>query len=161
MRYTTATVAVGAVLAGLAVSVGANTLLSGESYTSPPATGLMQCEDWSEMLTQRECFAAGAIRNVSLYNMQGAGQFCKWVAANPGEWNRLKAYAESGTPPIGIVTWFGGHIQNDLQAYFAAGGPPFTILPNTSPNKCKTPLSPPVVTGVTPGQTDVTVTLEK
>lgn len=127
--------------------------------TTTVAAGAMGCEDWPVQLTQRECFAAGVIRNVSLSNLQGALQFCKWKAANPGEWSRLKGYATTGTAPTAIVTWFGGHIQNDLQAYFAAGGPPFTILPNTAPNVCKTPLSPPVVTGVTPGETDVTVTV--
>lgn len=120
----------------------------------------MGCEDWTGTFTQRECFAAGVIRNVSLTNLQGASQFCKWKTANPGEWSRLKMYANDGQAPTQIVTWLGNHIQNDLQAYFAAGGPAFLILPNTAPNACTGKLiaSPPVQ-GVTPGQTDVTVTL--
>lgn len=126
--------------------------------SAPNAT--MNCENWGVQLTSNECFAAGTIRNVSLQNLQGAGQFCKWKAANPGEWNRLLNYAgtEAAPNPV-IVTWFGGHIYNDLQAYFAAGGPTFTIQPNTALNICKTPLRPPTVTGVTPGQTDATVTV--
>jgi hypothetical protein len=120
----------------------------------------MGCEDWAGTFTQRECFAAGVIRNVSLYNLQGAAQFCKWKAANPGEWTRLKGYSATGTAPTGIVTWLGGHIQNDLQAYFAAGGPTFTILPNTAPNICGGKLvTPPTIVGVTPGETDATVTV--
>lgn len=111
-------------------------------------------------LNSQACFAAGIIRNVSLSNLQGAGQFCKWKGANPGEWAALKTYAETNpTTPPRIITWFGGHILNDLQAYFAAGGPEFTILPNTAPNVCKTPLAPPVVTGVTPGESTATVTV--
>lgn len=105
------------------------------------------------------CFAAGIVRNVSLYNLQGAGQFCVWRNANPGEWTRLKDYASSGATPSQIVTWFGSHIRNDLEAYFATGAPPFTISPNTSPNRCRTPLPAPVVAGVIPGQTDATVTV--
>ena len=120
----------------------------------------MGCEDWSGSFTQRECFAAGVIRNVSLGNLQGALQFCKWKAANPGEWSRLKNYSETQQAPNpAIVTWFGGHIYNDLQAYFAAGAPTFVIQPNTAPNICKTPLPPPTVQGVTPGQTNATVTV--
>jgi hypothetical protein len=119
----------------------------------------MGCEEWSGTFTQRECFAAGVIRNVALHNLQGATQFCKWQEANPGEWTRLKEYATTNNPPINIITWFGASIQNDLQAYFAAGAPPFTIAPNTVSNRCKTPLRPPVISGVTPGETGVTVTI--
>lgn len=117
------------------------------------------CEDWTVQLTAGECFAAGIIRNVGLYNLQGAGQFCKWKPANPGEWSRLKTFAETGALPLNIVTWFGGSIKNWLEAYFATGAPTFTILPNTAPNICKTPLAPPVIAGVTPGETDATVTI--
>lgn len=128
--------------------------------TTTVSSEAMGCEDWSGSYTQRECFAAGVIRNVSLGNLQGAVQFCKWRNANPGEWSRLKGYASSGAAATQIVTWMGGHILNDLQAYFAAGGPAFTILPNTAPNACTGKLfAPPAVQGVTPGQTDVTVTV--
>ena len=105
------------------------------------------------------CFAAGAIRFVSMTNLQGAAQFCKWRAANPGEWNRLKGYASTGDKPDRIITWFGGHIQNDLEAYFATGAPPFTMPVNHAPNVCRTPLVPPKIAQVTPGETDVTVTV--
>lgn len=124
-----------------------------------PVVELRNCGDFNQMMPDSSCFAAGTIRFVSLYNMQGAAQFCVWSKANPGEWLRLQNYAKTNTLPSDIVTWFGGHIKNDLQAYFAAGGPAFTIQPNTAPNRCKTPLAPPAVTGVTPGQTDVTVTV--
>jgi hypothetical protein len=158
---------------GLAVAAGAVVLAVGgyaaadqldisplsATETTTVAAGAMGCEDWPVQLTAGECFAAGIIRNVALYNLQGAAQFCKWRAANPGEWSRLKGYAQTETAPASIVTWFGGSIKNDLEAYFATGAPVFTILPNTAPNACKTPLAPPVVAGVTPGQTDATVTV--
>lgn len=158
-------IAVGA--AALALGGGAAVALnsitsesSTSSVTAVAATPTANCEDWNMQLTQGECFAAGIIRNVSLYNLQGAGQFCKWKSANPGEWTRLKGYAISETPPSNIVTWFGAHIKNDLEAYFATGAPTFIIAPNTAPNVCKTPVPPPVVSGVTPGETDATVTIE-
>lgn len=128
--------------------------------TTTSTVGQMGCNDMAVQLTPGECQASGIIAFVSLHNLQGALQFCKWKAANPGEWSRLKAYASTETTPTGIVTWFGGHIYNDLQAYFATGAPTFTIAPNTAPNVCKTPLPPPVVAGVTPGQTDATVTIQ-
>jgi hypothetical protein len=149
--------AAGAIGAALLVGgVGTSTLLTSEQ--SVPA-GTMNCEDWSVQLTQGECFAAGAIRNVALSNLQGAAQFCIWRKANPGEWSRLKSYAETENPPEQIVTWFGSGLRNLLEAYFATGAPTFTIVPNTAPNICRTPLPAPVVSGVTPGQTDVTVTI--
>lgn len=152
-----------AAIAGAVVLVG-GALVAGDTLTpfSSPAVavaGAMGCEDWNVQLTSGECFAAGIIRNVSLNNLQGAGQFCKWQPANPGEWSRLKGYAQTETLPTGIVTWFGAHILDDIQAYFATGAPTFTILPNTAPNRCRTPLAPPVITGVTPGETDATVTI--
>lgn len=155
----------GAALGAAAVAMlgaGAASQLSGDS--SPQTFAAASAEPRCEMegpLNSQACFAAGVIRYVSLGNLQGAGQFCKWRSGSPGEWSRLKAYAQQGAaaPPANIVSWFGNHIFNDIQAYFAAGGPPFTIMPNTAPNACRTPLPPPVVQGVTPGQTDVTVTV--
>jgi hypothetical protein len=120
----------------------------------------MRCEDWTGTFTQKECFGAGVIRFVALHNLQGAVQFCKWRDANPGEWSRLKGYTASGTLPLNIVTWLGGSIKNDIEAYFALGAPVFTLLPNTAPNACTGKLvKPPVVEGVTPGETDATVTV--
>lgn len=161
-RTTLAAGAAAAVLAvgGFAAASAVDIIPLSATETTTVAAGAMGCEDWAGTFTQRECFAAGVIRNVSLGNLQGAAQFCKWRDANPGEWSRLKGYASSGTVPTQIVTWMGGHILNDLQAYFAAGGPAFTILPNTAPNACTGKLlAPPVVQGVTPGQTDATVTV--
>jgi hypothetical protein len=125
-------------------------------------SGEMPCGDFGGILmTSGECFAAGTIRFVGLYNLQGAAQFCKWRAANPGEWTRIKTYAGTGDKTnVNVVTWLGGSIVNGLEAYFVLGAPVFTIQPNTSPNRCKTPLAPPVVAGITPGETDVTVTIE-
>ena len=100
------------------------------------------------------------IRYVALTNLQGAVQFCKWRDANPGEWSRLKGYSSTGTQPEQIVTWMGGSIKNELEAYFVTGAPTFTIQPNTAPNACTGKLvKPPLVTGVTPGQTEATVTV--
>ena len=137
---------------------------SGASYLGGKETASLtpeppQCENWAPTLTPGECFAAGTIRYVSLYNLQGAAQFCKWALANPGEWSRLKSAALIGEPASNIVTWMGGHIKNDLEAYDATGAPVFSIQPNTAPNKCGTPLAAPSVAGVTPGQTDATVTI--
>lgn len=119
------------------------------------------CNDWPNPMTWGECQAAGTIRFVALLNMQGAVQFCKWKAANPGEWSRLKVYSESNQAPASIITWLGSSIKNELEAYFATGAPTFSILPNTAPNICGKGalLAPPVVAGVTPGQTDATVTI--
>jgi hypothetical protein len=147
----TLALAAGAMVAGSTVA----DITPNESVTA----GAMGCEDWNMQLTSGECFAAGIIRNVGLHNLQGAGQFCKWQPANPGEWSRLKGYAQTEIPPTNIVTWFGGSIRNWLEAYFVTGAPTFTILPNLAPNVCKTPLPPPVVAGVTPGETDATVTI--
>lgn len=147
-------------VAALALAAGgyavATVTSSPQSVTTTTAMG---CEDWGSSFTSGECFAAGTIRFVSLYNLQGAAQFCVWRKANPGEWLRLKTYASDGQAPQRIVTWFGGSIRNQLEAYFATGAPMFSIQPNTSPNVCKTPLPPPAVRGVTPGQTDATVTV--
>lgn len=153
-RRTFAVVAAGAAFVG---GYAGSALLSSSAAEPAPAT--MGCENWAGTYTQKECFAAGVIRNVALYNLQGAAQFCKWRPANPGEWTRLKGYASSGIAPQEIVTWFGASIRNQLEAYFAAGAPAFTIEPNTAPNRCKTPIAAPIVQGVTPGQTDATITV--
>lgn len=147
-----------------AAVVGATGLLAADALTpqSAPAPALAAPEPGCEYpgpLNSQACFAAGTIRNVSLYNLQGAAQFCRWRDANPGEWARLKTYASDGQAPQQIVTWMGAHVMNDLQAYFAAGGPTFSIPPNAATNVCRTPLAAPAVQGVTPGETDVTVTI--
>ena len=90
----------------------------------------------------RLCAARGVILYGSLYNIQGAGQFCKWKASNPGEWTRIKEYLSSRTPAQ-VITWFGASLRDQVQAYFEADGP-VTIMPeNTAMNICKTPLAPP------------------
>lgn len=147
--------AVGLALGG-AASVGVNELVSS---SSPAEAG---CNDWvlSTPMTQRECFGAGTIL-IGLDNGYQAGQWCKWQAANPGEWSRLQAYAANPVvPPANIISWFGGWIYDQLQAYTALGAPPFTLSPTPAPNRCKTPtLAAPVVGGVTPGPSTVTVTV--
>jgi hypothetical protein len=96
----------------------------------------------------------------ALANVQPAKPFCTWKAANPGEWSRLSAYASSGTPPTQIVTWQGGSILNSLQAYFVTGAPPFTLQITLPPNACGGKLiKPPLIVGVTPGETSATVTV--
>lgn len=160
---------VAAVAAGFSALAAGGFVLGGTDISPLSATETMTvlaataeppaCEDWGVIIPTSSCFAAGIVRNVSLSNLQGAAQFCKWKDTNPGEWNRLMTYASDGQAPARIVTWFGNHIQNDLQAYFAAGGPPFSIKPNMASNICKTPLAPPVVAGVTPDQTQATVTV--
>jgi len=122
----------------------------------------MGCNDWVTPvpLTTGECQAAGTIRYVALVNLQGAVQFCKWRSANPGEWTRLKEYAKTGAQPLDIVTWMGSSIKNEIEAYFVVGAPSFTMTPNNAPNACTGKLvAPPTLQGVTPGQTDATVTL--
>ena len=129
--------------------------------TTTTTVGAKGCNDWPGAFTDGECFAAGSIQ-VSLSNLQPAVQFCKWKAANPGEWQRLSDYAATGTQAQTIVTWLGGSILDELQGYFAAHAPPFT-LPRTPlpPNACGGKvLAAPVIGAVTPGQTDVTVTVK-
>lgn len=160
-RIVAGALAVVAVAAGgfvAADQTGTLPIRAQSNATSQP-TVPQNCETWGSGFTQGECLAAGTIRFVGLYNLQGAGQFCKWQVANPGEWARLQSYAQSNIPATNIVTWFGNSIQNELQAYFATGAPSFAISPNTAPNRCRTPLRPPIVSGVTPGQTDATVTV--
>jgi hypothetical protein len=128
--------------------------------TTTVAAGAMGCNDWPGAYTQRECFAAGTLLT-SLQNLQPAVQFCKWRDANPGEWTRIQGYASTATLPTQIVTWMGAHIRDDVMAYLAAGGPTFTLaLATPPPNACTGKLvKPPAIVGVTPGQTDATVTV--
>lgn len=128
-----------------------------ETVTAQPVT--MGCNDWPVTLTTGECQAAGTIRYVALVNLQGAAQFCKWRSANPGEWNRLKQAAAQSADPTGIVTWFGASIRDELLAYRVTGAPSFTMPTNDAPNVCRTPLPPPGIASVIPGQTDATVTV--
>lgn len=158
-RTAVAAITGAAVLA--ATGVTGAVLVNSDSTTATSTSTVMGCNDWPVQLTTGECQAAGTIRYVSLTNLQGAVQFCKWKAANPGEWARLMAYSETGGTPASIVTWMGGHIRDDLEAYFATGAPEFIIKPNTAPNICGGKIvAPPVVAGVTPGQTDATVTIQ-
>lgn len=147
-------------IAALALVAGGTVAGTQLAASDPAPVGTKWCDGIDLFMTDGECFAAGVIRFISLHNLQGAAQFCKWKAANPGEWSRIKQYAATEVAPLNIVTWFGGHIKNDLEAYFATGAGSFTIQPNPAPNVCKTPLAPPVVSGVTPGETDATVTIE-
>jgi len=146
--------------AGLSTAVATNSIPLSATATTTTTVNAKGCNDWPGAFTDGECFAAGAILT-SLSNLQPAVQFCKWRAANPGEWSRLSGYASSGTHAEQIVTWLGGSILNELEAYFATHAPTFTLprdpLP---PNACGGKLlAPPAVGGVTPGQTDVTVTV--
>jgi hypothetical protein len=145
----------GIIASSLAIAVAAP---STDVVTADPQPG---CNDWPGVqLTYGECQAAGTIRFVALTNLQGAIQFCKWRGANPGEWSRIQGYAETEVLPTNIITWLGGSIKNELEAYFVTGAPTFTILPNTAPNACTGKLvAAPVITGVTPGETDATVTI--
>lgn len=160
---TTEKVAIGAasVASIAAIAVGSTSTLIDPPSSTAIVSGptYANCEDWNVLMTSRECFAAGTIRFVGLYNEQGAAQFCKWQPANPGEWTRITNYSTTGVPPASMKTWLGASIVNWLQAYFVTGAPPFTIQPNTSPNKCKTPLSSPEILGVTPSQNGATVTI--
>ncbi len=149
-------------LGGLATATATDILPLSATETTTVSAGAMGCNDWPSQLTQKECFAAGVILT-GFQNLQPAVQFCKWKAANPGEWSRLKTYAATGgtTPPSQIVTWFGSSIRDDLLAYAVIGAPGFALeLTNPPPNACTGKLvKPPIVLGVTPGETDATVTV--
>jgi hypothetical protein len=160
-----------AVVAAAGIAIGGATMLTDNSTTALVVAPTTQnCGDWGVTMTQGECQAAGVIRYVALYNLQGSAQFCKWRGANPGEWSRLNSYAASATLPQNIVTWFGASIRNEIEAYFATGAPTMSyqtpggtvagIQPNTSQNACTGKvLAAPSIQGVTPGQTDATVTI--
>lgn len=157
-----AAVAGAAVLAigGYAVADQAGvTPLSATATTTVTGTP-MGCNDWQGSYTTRECYAAGTLRT-AMENLMPAVQFCKWRDANPGEWSRLKAYLATATPPTQIVTWMGAAIRDEMGAYLNAGGPPYSIPLNPlPPNACTGKLvKAPTIVGVTPGQTDVTVTV--
>lgn len=167
MTNKTAAAGAAAALAIFATGIVSATVATNAAETTTTTTQVlapvtdpqMSCGSWMPLLTAGECGAAGTIRYASLNNLQGAVQFCKWKAANPGEWSRIKTYAETATMPTNIVTWLGAHIMQDIQAYFYTGAPAFTIQPNTAPNVCKTPIPAPIIAGVTPGQTDATITI--
>jgi hypothetical protein len=131
-------------------------MLGDEGDATPPA--LTRCGEWEALYTPRECGAAGLIRYAALHNLQGAAQFCKWRAANPGEWQRLREMAQTGTTAQ-VRSWMGAAIRDVLQAYAEAGGPTFTIAPNESPNVCRTPLPAPQLDVVSVDETSVTVTI--
>lgn len=145
--------------AALALGIAAGTQLGGTSTPTVLTPTVAACEDWAINLTRGECHAAGAIRFVALYNLQGAAQWCRWRDANPGEWARLRQMAAMGQPPERIVTWLGNAIRNVLEAYQATGAPPFEIAPNTAPNVCRTPLATPKVSATRVDETTATVTI--
>lgn len=150
-----------AVLAAGGFAVASSQDIIPLSATATTTTVLSEkgCNDWPGAFTDAECGAAG-FTLTALQNIQPAIQFCKWKAANPGEWNRLSAYSSSGTPAQSIITWLGGSINNSLAAYFVTGAPPFTLQITLPPNACGGKLiKPPIISGVTPGETDVTVTV--
>lgn len=129
---------VGAIVVAIAVVAiaGASYAFQEELATTVPESD-PPCELGSE-IPIGACLAAGTIRYVSLPNLQGAKQFCKWREDNLGEWVRLKTYAETGeTVQLNVVTWMGLHVKNDLEAYFAIKAPPFVLLPNPTPGVCK------------------------
>jgi hypothetical protein len=157
--------AAGAAAAGaaaLALAAGgviAATSIGDSSSSSVATTPPSGCNDWPGTWTQRECFAAGAVQT-ALANIQPAVQFCKWRAANPGEWSRLQAGARSGVQAASIVTWMGSAVRDQLDSYRYAGAPPFELAIVLPPNACGGKLlAPPAIAGVTPGPTDATVTI--
>jgi hypothetical protein len=154
--------AVGAAGFASAVILGLAGVGVADLATPEQASEERYCEDWGIQLSDTECFTAGRIRFGALINIQGAAQFCKWRPANPGEWNRLKEYAESSTTPQNITTWFGGAIRDTITAYFLTGAPVFTMPLNEAPNVCRTPLAPPTEVGVSAADdTSVTLTWEE
>jgi hypothetical protein len=137
------------VAAGLAAAVVfasggiAGSVLSTESTTAETTTTVEPfCGESVVPTDPKLCASRGFILYGSLYNIQGAGQFCKWKAANPGEWTRIKAYINTRTTAQ-VTTWFGASLRDQVQAYLAADGPTTTMPANNTPNACKTPLSPP------------------
>ena len=93
-----------------------------------------------------------------IYMGNSAGQFCKWQAANPGEWSRIKDMSDGGEPAA-VVTWMGAGLRDAVQAYLVTGAPTFPLVEYRPVNRCRTPIAPPVIVSVQPGETDVTVTL--
>lgn len=109
------------------------------------------CGEGGPQIDTGLCGAQNAIK-AFFHNAQGAGQFCKWKAANPGEWSRVKNMMNNPqtNPPDGVVTWFGASLRDLTQAYAWAQGSAYIIPPNTAANICKTPLAPPTNLRVTP-----------
>lgn len=137
---------IAAVGAAAALFVGGGAL--GSQLASESSVAVTEelpfCGEGGPPLDLGLCGVQGTVKGL-LYNMQGAAQFCKWRAANPGEWSRVKAMflSPQKQPPSGVVTWFGASLRDLSQAYAYAEGAPYTIPPNTAPNACKTPLAPP------------------
>jgi hypothetical protein len=124
------------------IALGAGAFLATQNETAPlsvveTVSSTTSCGDTNLPEDTRICGVRGFLLNGSLYNMQGAVQFCKWKAANPGEWTRLKSYLASTTPPLNIVTWLGAHIRDDIQAFLLANNNIGSTMPeNNSPNIC-------------------------
>ena len=158
LRYGLAAVAATALAAG--GFTASQELGPAETITATTTIATKGCNDWPGTFSDGECAAAGATIT-ALQNIQSAVQFCKWKFANPGEWARLVSYAATGTHSTSILTWLGGSIQNSLEAYFGTHAPGFPLPVSPLPaNACGGKLlTPPTIQGVTPGQTDVTVTV--
>ena len=154
-----AVLAIAGIAVGIAVSRedgGSSSPRRGATTTTP-----MGCNDWAGTFTQKECFAAGVLLT-SFQNLQPAVPFCKWKASNPGEWTRLRAQAAAADPNFTapVVSWQGASISDTILAYSVLGGPGFELQATLPKNACGGPIvKPPIVQGVTPGQTDATVTV--
>lgn len=139
----------GAALTGaalLAFGGATGAVLSTEATESETTTVVLPvCGVTGQPLDESLCTVQGVLLYGMFYNIQGAGQFCKWSAANPGEWARIKGYVTNpSVPPERIVTWFGAALRDAAQAYaYAEAVAGKAVPPNNVPNKCKTPLSPP------------------
>lgn len=120
--------------------IAMGTALGGLYFSSaePPAVGTEDpvCAATEQAMPEWQCGAVGVLRFTFWSNLQPAVQFCKWQAANPGEWARINTYTTTGTRSEPIVTWLGSALANTVQAYFYVGGTPFAIAPNTVPNSC-------------------------
>ena len=123
-------------LSAAALGAAGGASLAPQSTSAEPQTYAVNCGDYNEPEDERVCATRGYLLWGMLVNIQGADQFCKWRAANPGEWTRIKGYLSTGTVQTPIITWFGAGLRDVVQTYFAASGRPVAMPPNTAPNKC-------------------------
>lgn len=126
-----------AAIASAAVIGGAAFVAGSQSNEPQSVAESPICDATGTAVDSGACGAQGVILHGLLYNIQGAVQFCKWKAANPGEWSRLQAYlgAPSTSPPGIVVTWFGAALRDAIQAYSFAYGQP-AAMPIPAPNAC-------------------------
>lgn len=124
-------------------AVGVAGLIAGDEWTNSESTAVAEsavpvCDSTGTAIDPGACGAQGILLHGALYNIQGAVQFCKWKAANPGEWSRLKGYlaAPSSSTPAIVVTWFGSALRDQIQAYSYAYGNPAQMPAMTAPNAC-------------------------